>query len=63
MGKAVESGCKGAEYGERALSSLSIMKAVWRVIPPVKIVMTLVVRYVGAVDFFKKDCCLATERS
>jgi hypothetical protein len=55
MGKAVESGCEGAGYGERALSSLSIMKAVWRMIPQAKIVMNLVVRYVRAVDFFKKE--------
>jgi hypothetical protein len=52
MGKAVESGCEGTGYGERALSSLFIMKPVWRVIPQAKIVITLVVRYVGAVDFF-----------
>jgi hypothetical protein len=55
MGKAVESGCEGAGYGERALSSLFIMKAVWRMIPQAKIVMNLVVRYVRAVDFFKKE--------
>jgi hypothetical protein len=63
MGKAVGSGWEGAGYGERALSSLSIMKAVWRVIPQAKIMMILVVRYVGAVDFFKEMQLLPSNRA
>jgi hypothetical protein len=56
MGKAVGSGCEGGGYGGRTLTLLFIMKAVWRVIPQAKIVMALVVRrYVGTVDFFKKE--------
>jgi hypothetical protein len=56
MGKAVGSGCEGGGYGERSLTLLFIMKAVWRVIPQAKIVMALVVRrYVGTVEFFKKE--------